>query len=373
VNERGEKASFSLIYGSKGLERHLTVMQQEYRRAGVDMRLRLLEPGTAFERGLERKYEMTVTGRTAGFYPSPASTCTPISSDDEQQQHLGLRHAGGGRADRHLRGRPRLRGAAAAMHRIDEIVHDEAFYIPFWSAPYIRVAYWDYVRFPEFYLPRRTEQLTDYMVYWIDPEAAQALDEDMRSGRAPIRSIRDRQGLLRHSRAGMSAAPLGRRGERQRRRRCSTSTTCRSASTPRRASCAPWTACRSRSPAGRRSAGRRVGLRQERHRLVDPAAGAEPAGADPGRNDPLRGRDILRMLPATSCRNPRAGDRDDLPGPDDLAQPGVHGREAAGEVLSCASAGSPGGARAIDRDAATVGIADPEARSASIRTSCRAG
>jgi ABC-type transport system substrate-binding protein len=71
VDGEGRKASFTLIYGSKGLERHLTVMQQEYRRAGIDVRLRLLEPGTAFERGLERKYEATVTGRTAGFYPSP--------------------------------------------------------------------------------------------------------------------------------------------------------------------------------------------------------------------------------------------------------------------------------------------------------------
>ena len=71
VNERGEPASFTVIHGSQGLERHLTVMQQEYRRAGIDMRLQLLEPGTAFERGIERKYEATVTGRTTAFYPSP--------------------------------------------------------------------------------------------------------------------------------------------------------------------------------------------------------------------------------------------------------------------------------------------------------------
>ena len=71
VNQHGEKASFDIIYGSKGLERHLTVMQQEYRRAGVDVRLRLLEPGTAFERGLDRKYEMTMTGRTTAYYPAP--------------------------------------------------------------------------------------------------------------------------------------------------------------------------------------------------------------------------------------------------------------------------------------------------------------
>jgi hypothetical protein len=67
------------------------------------------------------------------------------------------------------------------MHRIDEIVHDEAFYIPFWSAPYLRIVYWDYVRFPEFYLPRRAEQLMDYLVYWIDPQRKAALAEAMRT------------------------------------------------------------------------------------------------------------------------------------------------------------------------------------------------
>ena len=61
-------------------------------------------------------------------------------------------------------------------------MHDEAFYIPFWSAPYIRIVYWDYMQFPDFYLPKRTEQLTDYMVYWIDPEKQAALEDAMSAG-----------------------------------------------------------------------------------------------------------------------------------------------------------------------------------------------
>ena len=67
------------------------------------------------------------------------------------------------------------------MRRIDQIVHDEAFYIPFWTAPYIRFAYWDYIRFPEFYLPRRTEQYIDWPVFWIDPKRKTALDDAMRT------------------------------------------------------------------------------------------------------------------------------------------------------------------------------------------------
>ena len=185
VNEQGEKASFTVIYGSAGLGRHLTVMQQEYRRAGVDMRLRLLEPGTAFERGLERKYEMTVTARTAGFYPSPRQYLhTDFKNAVNNNNIWGF---GTEEVDALIRIYEEdldFEARLAAMHRIDEIVYEEAFYIPFWRAPFIWVAHWDYLRFPEFYLPKRTQQITDYLVYWIDPESRDALAQAMGDGTA---------------------------------------------------------------------------------------------------------------------------------------------------------------------------------------------
>jgi microcin C transport system substrate-binding protein len=185
VNAKGEKLRFTLIYGSKGLERHLTVIQQEYRRAGVDMQLRLMEPGTAFERGLERKYEMTLSNRTTSFYPDPrqylhseflakANNNNIWAFGNPEVDALIKVYEEDLEFDRRLK----------AMHRIDEIVHDEAFYIPFWSAPYLRVVHWDYIRFPQFWLPRRTEQLTDWLVYWEDPQRKAALQAAMRSGQA---------------------------------------------------------------------------------------------------------------------------------------------------------------------------------------------
>ena len=185
VNDRGEPARFTVIYGSRGLERHLTVMQQEYRRAGVDMRLQLLEPGTAFERGLERKYEMTVTNRATNFYPSPRQYLhTEFKNATNNNNIWGF---GTSEIDEliltyeeNLDFDDRL----AAMRRIDEVVHDEAFYIPFWGAPYIRLVHWDYLQFPEFYFPRRTQSIIDYMVYWIDPGRRDVLTRAMESGEA---------------------------------------------------------------------------------------------------------------------------------------------------------------------------------------------
>ncbi len=185
VNDRGEKASFSIIYGSKGLERHVTVMQQEYRRAGVEVKLRLFEPGAAFERGLERKYEMHITGRTAGFYPAPRQYLhTEFQATTNNNNIWGF---GTPEVDSLIQVYEEdldFEDRRDAMWRIDEIVHDEAFYIPFWNAPYIRLAHWDYIRFPDFWVPKRTQSYTDYLVFWIDPDRRAALQEAMRTGRA---------------------------------------------------------------------------------------------------------------------------------------------------------------------------------------------
>ena len=187
VNEQGQKASFTLIYGSQGLSRHLTVMQQEFRRAGVDIKLQLLEPGTAFERGLERKYEMTMTNRATGFYPEPRQYVH--SEGKATTNNNNIWGFGTDEVDGLIQIYEEDLDPAArleAMHRIDEIVHEEAFYIPFWDAPYTRLVYWDYVEFPEFYLPRRNQTLniTDWMVYWIDPERRARLEEAMEIGEA---------------------------------------------------------------------------------------------------------------------------------------------------------------------------------------------
>jgi len=186
VNDKGEKATFTLIYDAKGLEPHLTVIQQDFRRAGIDMRLQLLEPGAMFERALHRKFEMLNVGMTSGLYPEP-------------RQYLGTEFKNSKEANNDFWGfgtsevdgliktyeeslDPEAR--RNAMWRIDQIVHDESFYIPFWTSPYIRLVYWDYIQFPDFYLPRRTQQVTDWLVYWIDPAKKTALEEAKRANKA---------------------------------------------------------------------------------------------------------------------------------------------------------------------------------------------
>ena len=146
-----------------------------------------LEPksakGPAFERGLERKYEMIQTGRVGGRYPDPRQYLhTDFQAETNNNNIWGFGTAEVDELIETYEDNLDPGARLEAMHRIDEIVHDEAFYIPFWLAPYYRLVHWDYLVFPESYLPRQPDSVIDWMVWWIDPDRRANLERAMAAG-----------------------------------------------------------------------------------------------------------------------------------------------------------------------------------------------
>jgi ABC-type transport system substrate-binding protein len=128
---------------------------------------------------------MTIMSRTSSFYPSPdqyfGSEFVPTTNNNNVWAY------GTAYTDSLIKiyrndldeGR-RIR----ALHELDAIIHDEAFYVPFWDAPFIRFVYWDHMRWPEYFMPKRTEQFTDWQVFWIDEARQQKLEAAMKAGEA---------------------------------------------------------------------------------------------------------------------------------------------------------------------------------------------
>ncbi len=185
VDDAGTRASFTLTYGSPGLERHMTVAKQKFKRQGIEMNLDLLDPATAFERGLEKSFEMTIISRTSGLYPAPHQYFS--SEFAKKLQNNNIFAFGTAYTDSLIdiyRFNLDVDARVQAMHELDRTIRDESFYIPFWDGPYKRFVYWDYVKWPEWYLPRRTEQLSDWHVFWIDTQREAQLEDAMAKGEA---------------------------------------------------------------------------------------------------------------------------------------------------------------------------------------------
>jgi ABC-type transport system substrate-binding protein len=183
VREDGTRASFTLTFGSKGLEPHLTTIQSTFKRMGVDMKLQLLEPATAFNRGMEKTFQALVFNRTANFYPDPHQYFSCETSKEMQtNNNWGYCNEEVDKLIEVYRFDKDPEKRIAAAHRIDEIVHDDAITIPFWTGPYMRFVYWDYLEFPDFYFPKSTEQHSDFQVFWINPEKQAKLEAAMKAG-----------------------------------------------------------------------------------------------------------------------------------------------------------------------------------------------
>ena len=185
VKDDGSRASFTLTYGSPGLERHLTVVKQKFARLGIEMILQELEPGVAFQRGLEREYEMTLMSRTSNLYPSPHQYFSSEYLSSTNNNNIWA--FGSPKTDELIdvyRFDMDKDKRVQAMWELDSIIQDEAFYVPFWQAPFVRELYWDYVEWPEGLLPRRFEQITDWQVMSINPVKEKALVEAMKSSKA---------------------------------------------------------------------------------------------------------------------------------------------------------------------------------------------
>jgi ABC-type transport system substrate-binding protein len=148
------------------------------------MTLQVLEPGTAFQRGLEREYEITLMSRTTGFYPDPHQYFH--SEFKKTKNNNNIWSFGMARTDSLIdvyRFDMDREDRLAAMREIDAIVQDEAFYIPFWQSPFVRFIYWDYLQFPSYYWPKRFEQETDWQIFWIDQDRLAALEVAMKENR----------------------------------------------------------------------------------------------------------------------------------------------------------------------------------------------
>ena len=160
-------------------------MKQTFKRFGVDIELRLLEPGTNFENGLERQYEAMIFSRSTNPYPDPHQyfhTDFLSTTNNNNIWAFGTAYTdsliGVYRFD--LDRERRLQ----AMHELDQVLQDEAFIVPFWYGPFIRHLAWDHVQFPEFYYPKRANRLLRWQVMWIDTDREEAMRLAMKEGRS---------------------------------------------------------------------------------------------------------------------------------------------------------------------------------------------
>ncbi|MEQ1910076.1 MAG: extracellular solute-binding protein [Vicinamibacterales bacterium] len=167
----GQPLTLELLYSNKGSETWMTVYQEELRKLGIGLNLRLVTPETLFKLVMDRNFAMVSMGWGALLFPNPETSFGSELADQPNNNNItGFKDA---RVEEILKQYdqeydPKKR--AAQIQEIDGILANAYHYLLGWDAPFQRIAYWNKFGQPEGFLTRVGDYRDIPSLWWIDPQ-----------------------------------------------------------------------------------------------------------------------------------------------------------------------------------------------------------
>ena len=176
----GQPLTVELLYSRKEQEPFLTTYQDDLRKVGVGLNLRLVTPETLFQLVMERKFDLVSLAWTGLVFPNPETSVSSALADVNNTNNVdGVKNS---RIDEILpiydkEFDPQRR--IAQIREIDGILANNYGYILTWEAMFQAVAYWNKFGHPDSYFTRIGDFRDLTSLWWIDPAKQQALTRAM--------------------------------------------------------------------------------------------------------------------------------------------------------------------------------------------------
>jgi microcin C transport system substrate-binding protein len=176
----GQPLVLEYLYADKGSERWLTVYQEDLRKVGITLNLRLVSYETLLQLQGEHKFDMVSVGWVQGTFPDPEALYRSDFADVPNSFNVtGLKDP---KVDAILDQYNRefdQQKRVQLIRQLDGILANTYLYILEWEAPFERIAYWNKFGHPESYLTRIGSYRDMMGLWWIDPQKERQLKEAM--------------------------------------------------------------------------------------------------------------------------------------------------------------------------------------------------
>jgi microcin C transport system substrate-binding protein len=190
VSERGERLSFTLTTGYEALAPVLNILRQEALRAGLELRVEVLDASAAWKKVQEKNHDISFTAfavsvemyprywetyHSANAYDVPflEDGVTPNPNRRPKPQTNNLQSIAIPELDELIiryDTSDDLDEMRQLAFRMEEILHEEASFSPGYIQPFYRTAYWRWMQFPEGFNVRFSRDPVEYYLHWIDED-----------------------------------------------------------------------------------------------------------------------------------------------------------------------------------------------------------
>ena len=181
LTRRGTPLVVELLYPQKESERFLTIFQEDLRKVGVTLNLRLVTFETLVKLLDELQFDMVSIGYTGIPFPNPETSLLSSLADQKNNNNItGFKNQ---RVDE-LIGQYdvayEIPERVKIIREVDALFTDAHHWIFEWYAPYWRIAFWNKFGFPKGHITRTGNYQDMVSLWWIDPAKSEKLNQARR-------------------------------------------------------------------------------------------------------------------------------------------------------------------------------------------------
>ena len=205
INSSGQRLSIELLTGYRHFEDVLVVLKEQAKKAGLELKLKVLEPTAAWKAANEKNHQVIFSAFNS-FVELFPRFWEPYHSDNAYQEVGDLKFEKDGslkpnlttkvstnnftqtavREIDHLineyRDEEDLGRISEMAHQLSQMIHDHAVWVPAWKKPWLRIGHWNWVKFPEDWGPKETRDYEEFQVFWIDQSEKERILKAMEAG-----------------------------------------------------------------------------------------------------------------------------------------------------------------------------------------------
>jgi len=219
LNALGQKLSVEVLTGYKHFEDVLVVLKEQAKKTGLEIKLKILEPTAAWKAANEKNHQVFFSAFNSSVELFPRFW-EPFHSDNAYKEVGNSKYTDDGSLKEGVttkvstnnftqtavqeidklidlyREEENLARITEMSHQLIEKIHDHAVWVPGWKKPWLRLGYWNWIKFPENWGPKESRNYEEFHVFWIEPKEKQriinAKKEDKPIATEPSVKIYDR-------------------------------------------------------------------------------------------------------------------------------------------------------------------------------------
>ena len=201
VNQAGDRLSFTLSTGYESLKDTLTILREEALQAGLEFRLEVLDGTASWKKVQEKQHDVHFAAFNVSpeMFPRYWETYHSVNAYDApwlpdgslnpqrklKPQTNNLQSIANAELDIRIEAY-RASDDVVEMQRLafemEELLFDEGSFVPGFVIPFMRSAYWRWVRWPEDFNVKLGRNITEYFLFWIDDGIREATLQARRGG-----------------------------------------------------------------------------------------------------------------------------------------------------------------------------------------------